>query len=97
MKYLSAANFFSVFRRLIVVLTLLCFVFPVEEPFSGSISPGLPDPGGNIDDSCEDDIVFLPVPDGLWYMIFLSCIYALIKIFRGRLKGKRVLKQITSI
>ncbi len=28
MKYLSAANFFSVFRRLIVVLTLLCFVFP---------------------------------------------------------------------
>lgn len=68
-----------------------------EEPFSGSISPGLPDPGGNSDDSCEDDIVFLPVPDGLWYMIFLSFIYALIKIFRGRLKEKRVLKQITSI
>jgi hypothetical protein len=68
-----------------------------EEPFSGSISPGLPDPGGNSDDSCEDDIVFLPVPDGLWYMIFLSFIYALIKIFRGRLKEKKVLKQITSI
>lgn len=73
------------------------YAVPSEEPFSGSISPGLPDPGGNSDDSCEDDIVFLPVPDGLWYMIFLSFIYALIKIFRGRLKEKRVLKQITSI
>ena len=97
MKYLSAPKFISVFRRLIIVLTLLCFVFPVEEPFSGSISPGLPDPGGNIDDSCEDDIVFLPVPDGLWYIIFLSFIYALIKVFRGKLKEKKVLKQITSI
>lgn len=73
------------------------YAAPSEEPFSGSISPGLPDPGGNSDDSCEDDIVFLPVPDGLWYMIFLSFIYALIKIFRGRLKEKKVLKQITSI
>lgn len=68
-----------------------------EEPFSGSISPGLPDPGGNSDDSCEEDVVFLPVPDGLWYMIFLSFIYALIKLFRGKLKEKKVLKQITSI
>lgn len=73
------------------------YAAPSGEPFSGSISPGLPDPGGNGDDSCEDDIVFLPVPDGLWYMLFLSFIYALIKIFRGRLKEKRVLKQITSI
>lgn len=73
------------------------YAAPSEEPFSGSISPGLPDPGGNIDDSCEDDIVFLPVPDGLWYMIFLSFIYALIKVFRGKLKEKKVLKQITSI
>lgn len=73
------------------------YATPAEEPFSGGISPGLPDPGGNIDDSCEEDVVFLPVPDGLWYMIFLSFIYAFVKIFRARLKEKRVLKQITSI
>ena len=41
---------------------------------------GAPDPGGNYDDSCEDDIVFIPVPDGLFFMIFLSFLYAVWKI-----------------
>jgi len=45
---------------------------------------GAPDPGGNYDDSCEDDIVFIPVPDGLFFMIFLSFMYALLKFFRVR-------------
>ena len=66
------------------------FGAPSNQPFSGGISPGLPDPGGNLDDSCDDDIVFLPVPDGLWYMIFLSMIYALIKLI-GRRKTEKII------
>lgn len=73
------------------------FGAPSDDPFSDNISPGLPDPGGNSDDSCEDDIVFLPVPDGLWYMIFLSIIYALFKLLGERSKRKSIFKQITSI
>jgi hypothetical protein len=53
---------------------------PAEyKPFSeGNV--GAPDPGGNFDDSCDDDIVFIPVPDGLFFMIFLSFLYAVWKI-----------------
>lgn len=52
MKYLSAPKFISVFRRLIIVLTLLCFVFPValtaqvttlrgwSNLYNGTSSPG---------------------------------------------------------
>lgn len=65
-----------------------------NELFSGAISPGLPDPGGNIDNSGDDDIVFLPVPDGLFFMIFLSFIYALIKLIRANLKGKSILNTL---
>jgi hypothetical protein len=62
---------------------------PLYEPFSSG-GAGIPDPGGNIDDSCDDDIVFLPVPDGLYFLIFLGLIYALIKLF-----GKTITKYLT--
>lgn len=62
---------------------------PTYEPFSGGTS-GLPDPGGNADDSCEDDIVFLPVSDGLPFLIFLTLIYALIKFLRDKVNSQRL-------
>jgi len=62
---------------------------PLFEPFSGG-GAGIPDPGGNIDNSCDDDIVFLPVPDGLYFLIFLGLIYALIKLY-----GKSLTKYLT--
>jgi hypothetical protein len=58
---------------------------PLYEPFSGG-GAGIPDPGGNIDNSSDDDIVFLPVPDGLYYLIFLGLIYALIKLYGQSLR-----------
>ncbi len=51
------------------------------KPFAGN-EVGAPDPGGNFDDSCDDDIIFIPVPDGLHFMISLSFLYALLKFFR---------------
>lgn len=63
---------------------------PTYEPFSGGGTAGLPDPGGNADDSCEDDIVFLPVSDGLPFLIFLTLIYILIKIFRDKITSQRL-------
>lgn len=62
---------------------------PTYEPFSGGTS-GLPDPGGNADDSCEDDIVFLPVSDGLPFLIFLTLIYALIKFLKDKVNSQRL-------
>ncbi|MEA4935031.1 MAG: hypothetical protein VB102_00170 [Paludibacter sp.] len=56
---------------------------PSYEPFSGGGTVGLPDPGGNADGSCDEDLVFLPVPDGLHFMIFLTLVYALLKFFNG--------------
>lgn len=55
---------------------------PSYEPFSGGA--GTPDPGGNIDDSGDDDIVFIPVPDGLPYLILLSLLYAMFKLIKVR-------------
>jgi hypothetical protein len=66
---------------------------PQFQPFSESNISGVPDPGGNADDSCEDDIVFIPVPDGLWYMILLSFVYGMIKLFRVKLKAMSLLKR----
>ncbi|MDO9633754.1 MAG: hypothetical protein Q7J05_01760 [Paludibacter sp.] len=52
---------------------------PSYEPFSGG-GPGIPDPGGFFNDSDDEDIVFIPVPDGLLYLIFLSILYAMFKL-----------------
>jgi len=59
-------------------------------PFSEGGSTGTPDPGGNVDDSCEDDIVFIPVPDGLPFLIFLSLAYALLILFRVKKNKQRL-------
>lgn len=58
-------------------------------PFSEGGSTGAPDPGGNADDSCEDDIVFIPVPDGLPFLIFLSIAYALFIFVRVKKNNQR--------
>lgn len=63
---------------------------PTYEPFSGGGTVGLPDPGGNADDSCDEDLVFLPVPDGLPFLIILSLIYALIKFFGDKRNMQRL-------
>ena len=62
---------------------------PTYEPFSGGGS-GLPDPGGNADDSCDEDLVFLPVSDGLPFLIILSLIYALIKFLGDKRDMQRL-------
>ena len=61
------------------------------QPFSENNS-GVPDPGGNDDDSCEDDVVFLPVPDGLPFLILLSLVYALLKLFGKKVTVKSIVK-----
>lgn len=63
---------------------------PSYEPFSGGGTVGLPDPGGNADDSCDEDLVFLPVPDGLPFLIILSLIYALIKFLGEKRNMQRL-------
>lgn len=63
---------------------------PTYEPFSGGGTVGLPDPGGNVDDSCDEDLVFLPVPDGLPVLIILALIYALIKFFGDKRNMQRL-------
>lgn len=64
---------------------------PTYEPFSGGGS-GLPDPGGNADDSCDEELVFLSVPDGLPFLIFLSLMYFLIKF----LGDKRIMQRLSA-
>lgn len=59
-------------------------------PFSEGGSSGTPDPGGNADDSCDDDIVFIPVPDGLNFLIFLSLSYALLILVRIKKNKQRL-------
>ncbi|GAB1415685.1 hypothetical protein MASR2M117_10910 [Paludibacter sp.] len=44
-------------------------------PYSGATS--VPDPGGDPDDECKDDVIFLPVPDGFWFLISLALTYFL--------------------
>lgn len=45
-------------------------------PYTGTTS--LPDPGGDPDDECIDDVIFLPVPDGFWFLISLALMYLLL-------------------
>jgi hypothetical protein len=59
-------------------------------PFSEGGTTGAPDPGGNADDECEDDIVFIPVPDGLPFLIFLSIAYALFIFVRVKRNNQRL-------
>lgn len=53
-----------------------------ESQFGINDNGSLPDPGGNIDDECEDDVQFIPIPNGFWILIFFLTLYAFFKMDR---------------
>ncbi|OJV42557.1 MAG: hypothetical protein BGO29_11810 [Bacteroidales bacterium 36-12] len=62
-------------------------------PYTGTTS--LPDPGGDPDDECIDDVIFLPVPDGFWFLISLALMYTIFTFIK--IKRKEIISVISKL